>query len=261
MSSRSGAIPAAVPTTRAASAAARVRSQAAFEARGLLSHGEQLLVSVVLPALALIGLALTTSPSLGPGRRIDLATAGIIGLAVISTAFTGQAILLAYERRYGVLRLLGTTPLGRGGLLAGKALAVLVVIAVQLAALGVLAAVLGWRPEPAGLLPAVIAVTAGAWAFAALAVVVGGTLRAEGVLAAANVLWVLFLVAGGVLLPADRLPGGWGAAVSWLPSSALGDALRAALIDGAWPWADLGLLLVWAVLASVAGARILRWSD
>ncbi|MGB7819920.1 MAG: hypothetical protein WBL35_14455, partial [Ornithinibacter sp.] len=51
----------------------RVLAQARFESRTLLSNGEQLLVSIVLPALALLGLALATAPDLGPGRRIDLA--------------------------------------------------------------------------------------------------------------------------------------------------------------------------------------------
>ena len=70
-------------------------------------------------------------PDLGPGPRADLATAGALALAVVSTAFTGQAISTGFDRRAGVLRLLGTTPLGRGGLLAAKGVAVLSVLAVQ----------------------------------------------------------------------------------------------------------------------------------
>src|SRR5699024_4525929 len=130
-------------TEQAAPVLRRVLAQAGFEARGLLSHGEQLLVSIVLPLMALIGLAISDAPSLGAGERIDVATAGVLALAVISTAFTGQAILLGFERRYGVLRLLGTTPLGRGGLLLGKALSIFVVLLVQILVLGTVAAFLG----------------------------------------------------------------------------------------------------------------------
>src|SRR5476649_166748 len=90
----------------AAPARTRVLAQARFETGTLLRNGEQLLVAVVLPAMALVGLALSHSPSLGPGRRIDLAVPGVLALAVISTAFTGQAISTAFDRRYGVLRLL-----------------------------------------------------------------------------------------------------------------------------------------------------------
>jgi len=245
----------------AAPPARRVLRQARFEAAGLLRHGEQLLVSIVLPALALVTLALTDVPSLGPGRRIDLATAGVLALAVVSTAFTGQAILLAFERRHGVLRLLGTTPLGRGGLLAGKALSVLVVLAVQAVVLGGLGLALGWRPDPVGVLPALVVGVLGVAAFASLAALLGGTLRAEGVLALANLGWVLLLGVGGVVLPTSQLPEAVAGVVSWLPSAALGDGLRAALVDGAVPAREALVLVGWSVALGGLAARYLRWSD
>lgn len=246
---------------RAAPAPRRVLAQAGFEARGLLSHGEQLLVSVVLPLLALLGLALTDAPDLGDGPRIDVATAGVLALAVISTAFTGQAILLGFERRYGVLRMLGTTPLGRSGLLLAKALSVLAVLVVQFLVLGVVAAFLGWRPDPAGIPGAVLVALAGVLAFASLAVLIGGTLRAEGVLALANLLWILLAAAGGVLIPADRYPAPWDSVVGVLPSAALGDGMRTALVSGGFPALEILVLLVWAAAASALAGRLLRWSD
>src|SRR6478735_12242999 len=103
------------PVTRAAAPRRRVLAQAGFETSTLLRNGEQLLVSIVLPALVLVGLHATGSPSLGPGRRIDVAVPGVIALCVVSASFTSQAISTAFDRRYAVLRYLGTTPLGRGG--------------------------------------------------------------------------------------------------------------------------------------------------
>jgi ABC-2 type transport system permease protein len=239
----------------------RVLAHAGFEARGLLSHGEQLLVSVVLPLMALVGLAVTESPSLGTGERIDLATAGVLALAVISTAFTGQAILLGFERRWGVLRMVGTTPLGREGLLLAKALSVFAVLAVQLTVLGAVAALLGWRPDPAGLPGAVVVTVAGALAFASLAALIGGTLRAEGVLALANLLWVLLAAVGGVLFSAARYPEPWASFVAWLPSAALGDGMRSALVEGSFPVVDILVLLGWTLLSALLAGRLLRWSD
>ncbi|MBD3784124.1 MAG: ABC transporter permease, partial [Micrococcales bacterium] len=164
----------------------RVLAQARFETRTLLANGEQLLVSVVLPALALLGLALASAPDLGPGRRVDLATAGALALAVVSTAFTGQAIATGFDRRSGVLRLLGTTPLGRDGLLLGKGLAVLSVLGVQVVVLGGLGLALGWRPPAGGLLPGLFTLLLGTAAFVSLALLLAGTVRAEAVLALAN---------------------------------------------------------------------------
>lgn len=248
---------------RAAPAGQRVLAHAGFETRQLLRHGEQLLVSVVLPVLALLALAWTGRPDLGPGRHVDLAVAGVLALAVVSTAFTGQAILLAYERRYGVLRLAGTTPLGPLGLLLGKALSVVAVLSVQVAVLTAVGLVLGWRPALGGLLPAALVLLVGAWAFAALGALLGGTLRAEGVLAVANLLWVLLLAGGGLVLAVAELPvpPAVAGALAWLPSAALGDALRGALVSGQARWAELALLAGWGCLGTGLAARFLRWSD
>ena len=67
----------------------------------------------------------------------------------------------------------------------------------------------------------------GTWAFVALGLLLAGTLRAEAVLGAANLLWVLLLVGGGVVVPPDLLPGPLAALAPLLPSGALGDGLRA----------------------------------
>lgn len=262
----SGAVSGSRAAGAPASAVARVLAHARFEAAGLLSHGEQLLVSIVLPLMALVGMALVDYPDLAVGRwagaeRIDVLTPGVLALAVVSTAFTGQAILLGFERRWGVLRLLGTTPLGRGGLLASKALSVLVVLAVQVVVIGGVALAMGWRPELAGLAPAVLALVLGAFAFAALAACVGGSLRAEGVLAVANLVWVLLAAGGGVLLSARAYPAPLDTIVGLLPSAALGDALRSALVLGQTDLRALLVLLVWTVAAGLLARRLLRWSD
>lgn len=250
------------PTTGAAPArpVQRWLAQARFETATILSHGEQLLVALVLPALALVALGLSDVPDLGVGRRIDLATAGVFALAVVSTAFTGQAIATGFDRRHGVLRFLGASPLGREGLLVGKLAAVGVVIVVQLVVLGVIAALLGWRPEVTGLLPALLTVVLGAAAFLALGLLLAGTVRAEGVLALANLAWVL-LLGLGVLLPTDRLPDAVAGPARLLPSGALGDGLRSSLVDGQWPIGQWLVLAVWAVVAGSACARWFRWSD
>ncbi|MEW1953668.1 ABC transporter permease [Terrabacter sp. NPDC080008] len=252
----------ATPTlSGAASPLRRVLAQAGFEVGSLLRNGEQLLVSLVLPAMALVGLNATTSPSLGPGPRIDVATPGVIALCVISAAFTSQAIATGFDRRYAVLRYLGVTPLGRGGLVAAKAVATFVVEAVQIAVIGVLGLLLGWRPQASGIPYAVLFVVAGTWAFVALALLLAGTLRAEAVLAVANLLWVVLLGLGGVIVPRSELPAGLSHLASVLPSAGLADGLRSALQHGQLNLAALGVVLVWGVLATALAARLFRFDD
>jgi ABC-2 type transport system permease protein len=245
----------------ASPARTRVLAQARFETGTLLRNGEQLLVALVLPAMALVGLALTSAPSLGPGRRIDLAVPGVLALAVISTAFTGQAISTAFDRRYGVLRLLGVSPLGRGGLLAAKALAVLTVELLQGVVIGALGLALGWHPKLLGLLVAVIPAIVGTWTFVALALLLAGALRAEGVLALANLVWVTLLGLGGVIIPPTQMPAGLSHLASLLPSGALGVGLRAAFIEGRLAVIPLLVLVAWGAAASAVASRTFRWSD
>lgn len=245
----------------AADRAVRVRAQGAFELRLLLRNGEQVLVSIVLPLLALVGLAMSTSPSLGAGRRIDVAVPGVLALCVISSAFTSQAIGTGFDRRYAVLRYLGVTPLGRDGLLAGKALATLAMAAIQVVVIGGVGVLLGWRPDLAGLPGAVIFLAGGVWVFVALAMLLAGLLRAEGVLAVANLLWVLFLVLGGVIVPRSTWTGVWPTIAAGLPSAALADGLRGALVDGSFSLSALVVLLLWGAGATVLASRTFRWTD
>ncbi|MDN5767294.1 MAG: ABC transporter permease [Humibacillus sp.] len=244
----------------AAAPSRRVRAQARFEVGTLLRNGEQLLVSIVLPALALVGLAATSSPSLGEGRRIDLAVPSVLALAVISVAFTSQAIATAFDRRYGVLRYLGVTPLGRSGLLAAKVLATLAVELVQLVVIGGLGLALGWQPNIGGVGWALVFLLVGTWSFVALALLLAGTLRAEAVLAVANLLWVAFLVLG-VIVPRTLLPGAASSVAAGLPSASLADGLRTALVDGRLNLPALLVVLGWAIVASALAARFFRFDD
>lgn len=247
---------------RAAPPLARVAAQARWEAGTMLRNGEQVLLTLVLPALVLLGLARTRVVDLGLAageRPVDVVAPGVLALAVLSTAFTGQAIATGFDRRSGVLRLLATTPLGRGGLLAGRVLGVLAVEVVQVVLLGAVAVAVGWRPDPAGLLPGALLVLVATAALTALALLLAGVLRAEAVLAVANLVWAALLVGGGVVVPAAALPGPWAALVHALPSGALGEGLRRASADGALDVPALLVLLAWAVVAAVAARRWFRW--
>ena len=101
----------------------------------------------------------------------------------------------------------------------------------------------------------------GTAAFSALGLLLAGTLRAEATLAAANGIYLLLLAVGGVVIPADRLPGPLAGLVSLLPSAALGQGLRDVLLHGlGFPVAAAAVLVVWAGVAGVLTARTFRWS-
>jgi ABC-2 type transport system permease protein len=246
------------PRPGAAPLPRRIGAQTGMELRLTLRRGESVLLTLVIPVLMLIGLT-TVKVIDVDGPRIDFFTPGILALAIMSTAFTGQAISTGYERQYGVLKRLGASPLTRTGLLTAKTSAVLVLEVGQLAILAVVALLLGWSPH--GLPFAGLAlVLLGTAAFSGLGLLLAGTLRAEATLAGANLIWFLFLVSGGVLFPLTRFSTGVREALSWLPLPALADGLRSVSQRGsALPGHDLLVLLLWAGVLIVAAASTFRW--
>lgn len=232
---------------------------ARFEVVQLLRNGEQLLLTVIIPTLLLVLFAKVDVVDLGPGSRIAFLAPGILALAVMSTAFTAQAIGTGFERRYGVLKWLGSTPLPRWGLLAGKTLAVLAIEVGQLVLLGVVAVALGWRPSGSPWLAVLLLLVLGTAAFSGLALLMAGTLRAEATLAGANLLYLLLLLGGGIVIPLTKFPSGVRLVLGLLPSTALADGLRAAFVDGDVRWASMAILAAWAVVALAAAARWFHW--
>ncbi len=251
------------PAPGAAPVLRQVLAQAGMEARLMLRNGEQVLLAVVIPVVVLVGavrgaarVGIDFTGSADGAAAVDVLTPGVLALAVMSTAFTSLAIATGFERRYGVLKRLGAAPLSRGSLLAGKIGALLAVEVLQFAVIGGVGLALGWSPD-VSLLGVVAAAVLGTAAFAALGMLMAGTLRAEATLAAANLVYLLLLAGGAVVLPADAY-GGLGDVVRWLPSGALGEAVRTAC-DGGVAWRDLAVLLGWAVVGSAATARWFRW--
>ncbi len=227
-----------------------------------LRHGEQILLTLLIPLALLLGLSLLDAIPL-PGAdsaatRVDRVAPRVLALAVMSSAFTGQAIALGFDRRYGVLKRLAATALPRWLLVLGRLVAALVVVALQTLVLGAVAAALGWAPPPAGVLVAVPLLALGTVSFGALGVLLGGALRAEAVLALANVVWFALLLAGGILVAPDALPGPLAAVVPYLPSGALAEGLRVALTDGTLAVTPVLTLTAWAAAAAALATRTTR---
>lgn len=225
-----------------------------------LRNGEQILLTLLIPLGSLIVLTLMTVISL-PEPRIDSLTPRIFALAVLSSAFTGQAIALGFDRRYGVLKRLAATALPTWLLVAGRALAGLAVVAIQLLVLGVAAALLGWSPSPAGFVWALTLVILGTLTFGALGVLLGGALKADVVLALANIVWFVLLFGGGIVVPASSMPGAMADVVALLPSAALADGLRMTLVEGLAPgWSAVVVLGAWGSAAALLASRTTRLS-
>ncbi len=248
--------PGSAPRTR------MIAAQAGLELRMLARNGEQLLLTLIIPVALLAGFSLEPLIKTGSGPRIDFLVPGILALAVMSTAFTSQAIATGFERRYGVLKRLGSTPLGRDGLIAAKTVTVLLVELGQTVVVLAVGVALGWRPDarPAAAAWVLLLLLAGTAAFSGLALLLAGTLRAEATLAAANLVYLVLLGVGGVIFPLARFPAGAQPVLRLLPSGALSDGLHSVLQHaGGLPVRDLIVLVIWAALGIGVTARVFRW--
>jgi ABC-2 type transport system permease protein len=237
-----------------------LNAQARAELLMTLRRGENVVVTLVIPlgVLLFFGKVDTITNLADP---VAFLVPGTLALAVMAAAMVSLGIATAYERRYGVLKRLGTTPLSRSGLLTAKTATVLALEVVQAVLIVALGVALGWSLT-GGVIPAIGIILVGTVAFAGIGLLMAGTLRAEATLGLANGLFLVLLFLGGMAYPIDRLPGGLQALAKILPSGALSESLRSVL-DPARSFAtgEFVILLLWAIGASLAAARFFRWEE
>jgi ABC-2 type transport system permease protein len=226
-----------------------------------LRRGESLLVSFAIPIGILVFFAKVDAITTDLDKPVDFLVPGVLALAVMSTAMVSLAIATGYERRYGVLKRLGSTPLSRGGLLAAKTANVIAIEIVQAMAIIVTGAALGWDAS-GGILLAAVFLLLGTVAFAGIGLLMAGTLRAEATLAAANGMFLVLLFIGGMAYPLDELPKMLEEIGKVLPAAALAESVRGALTPGVdVPGWSVIVLALWAIGAPLVAARVFRWEE
>jgi ABC-2 type transport system permease protein len=226
-----------------------------------LRRGESLVVTLAIPLGILVFFTKVDAVNTTLPHPVDFLVPGVLALAVMSTAMVSLGIATGYERRYGVLKRLGSTPLTRAGLLSAKTATVIGFEAVQCAAIVLTGIALGWDPT-GGLVPAVGLLLLGTIAFAGIGMLLAGTLRAEANLAVANGLFLVLLFLGGMAYPLDRLPDALETFAKGLPAAALSETLRGVLDSGvSFPTGELVVLVIWAVAAPLAAATWFRWEE
>lgn len=232
-------------------------SQSMLELKLLLRNGEQLLLTMFIPITLLVGLTLLPLGAMGK-EPVDQVVPAVMMVAIMSTAFTGQAIAVGFDRRYGALKRLGATPLPKWGIIGGKAVAVVLVVVLQSVVLGAIGALLGWRPGAGGLVLGAVIIALGTVTFATMGLLLGGTLRAEIVLALANILWFVMLGIGSLVVLSDDLPVALHTIARFVPSGALAEALGNA-VSGSWDWFGVAVLAGWTVVCSWLAVRLFKF--
>ncbi|MEY3801857.1 MAG: hypothetical protein RLZZ51_139 [Actinomycetota bacterium] len=237
------------------------RSQLRQELTVMARNGEQLLLLVGIPVLLLVFFSqINILPTQGL-TAVAFLVPGILALAVMSTAMVSLGIATGFERSYGVLKRLGTTPLGTRRLVLAKVVATCIVESAQLALLVVVGIALGWRQVDTNWLAATAAVVLGTTCFAGIGLTLAGRLRAEVNLAAQNGLYLVLLLLGGIIVPNDELPKVVRSLAEWLPSNALSELLRSAFNGYEIVVRSIVVLLVWSVATCATATIYFKWSD
>src|SRR5712672_1660465 len=172
-------------TTKAASFGRQIWAQTQVELLKTLRRGESVLITLIVPVILLI---FFTSLNIVPatnGKAVNFLLPGMLALAVMAAGMVSLGIATAYERYYGVLKRLGSSPLPRSGLIIAKVISILLLELLQVIMLvGVAIVLYGWRPAGSPLL-ALLTIALGTVTFAALGLAMAGALRAEITLAGA----------------------------------------------------------------------------
>jgi len=240
-------------------------AQLRAEVTMIFTNGETLFLTLGIPVVFLLFFSAVHVLPTGTTHPVDFLVPGILALAVMSTSMTALSIGTGFERGYGVLKRLGSTPLGRPRLLAAKILAVLAVEVLQAAVLVGVGYAMGWHPGGPGGTGALVgealaAMVLGTVAFGGIGLALAGLLKPLVNLAVVNALFVVLLLLGGMLIPLSKLPG-WLADVSKaLPAAALSEALHGTLGHGTpVSGRDWLVLAVWAVGAPLVAGLTFRW--
>lgn len=236
-----------------------VLAQTRLELVLTLRRGESLLLTFAIPVMLLGFFSTVDVLPTDTDDPVSFLFPGVLALAVMSTAMVSLAIATGFERQAGVLKRLGATPLTRRQLVAAKTLTILAVEVLQIAILFAEGLLLGWDLREGSVGLALLSMALATVAFAGVGMLIAGSLPALTTLAAANGLYLLLLLLGGMVVPLSELPEGVQSVARILPSGALSDATHGALGPGQIPARAWLVLAAWALVAPAVAAWRFRW--
>jgi ABC-2 type transport system permease protein len=189
--------------------------------------------------------------------------AGMLGYGAANTAFAVLALMIVGRREMGILKRIRSTPLPPAVYLAAVLTSILVVFALQAAALFVLGRLLKSTPWPAHLFSLVLALTLGAAAFAALGLAITGFIRSvEGSSAVVNIIILPMAFLSGSFGPTGDYPQALRALGDVLPLKYFLDAVNGIYLHGEELWDEptaVAVLAGWGALGMVIALRKFRW--
>lgn len=228
--------------------------QGKMETKLMLRHGEQQLLNLILPLTILV--IASFIPVLGEENGIEAIFPMVLAIASTSAGFTGQAISVAFDRRYGALKRSTASGVPKNTIISGKLLAVAVLAIVQVIILTFAAVILGWRAPALGIALALIILIIAVAAFTSWGLLMGGTMSSEMVLGLANLIWLILLAILGWVVYSGGLTevSGW----TLVPTVAVASGIHTAF-EGGIAWIETLVLIMWGVVGTWLAIRFFKF--
>jgi ABC-type multidrug transport system permease subunit len=199
-----------------------------------------------------------------PGARyIDFLIPGLLGLNIMGTGMWGVGFGIVKNRSQKLLKRFMASPMRRSQYLLSFVLARLVFLGLEVVAVLLFGHLVFGVPLRGSIFSVAIIVVLGAMTFAGLGLLVASRSKTiEGVSGLMNLVMVPMWIFSGVFFAYSHFPDAVQIFIRYLPLTALNDALRAVLLDGAPLVAIVGLLailLLWASAGFAVALKVFRW--
>ena len=196
-------------------------------------------------------------------RYIDFLIPGLLGMNIMGTGLWGIGFALVNARQRRLLKRFLASPMRKTDFMLAHMLARLVFLTLEVSSV----ILFGWLvfsvPLRGSIAAVAVVVLLGAASFTGLGLLVASRARTiEGVSGLMNVVMVPMWIGSGVFFSWSRFPEALHPAIRALPLTALNDALRAVMIDGATlagVGGMLGIIVAWGVATFAVAFRIFRW--
>jgi ABC-2 type transport system permease protein len=198
------------------------------------------------------------------GRYIDFLIPGLIGMNVMGGGLWGIGFVIVDMRIRKLLKRFIATPMRRTDFLLALAISRLIFTAIEVLILLVFA-YLAFNVGVRGrVLDLVALIVLGASTFAGIGLLVAcRATTTEAVSGLMNLVMLPMWLLSGVFFSSERFPDAIQPIIKALPLTALNDALRSIMLDGASlasQWREISVLVAWGTISFVLALRWFRWN-
>jgi ABC-type multidrug transport system permease subunit len=199
-----------------------------------------------------------------PGTRyVDFLVPGLLGMNLMGTGMWGIGFSLVVARQGSLLKRLVASPARRSHILGAQLFSRMIFLVPEAGALLLFAWLVLGVPVRGSLLLLVAVSLLGAVAFCGLGLLTAARPRTiEGASGIMNLVMVPMWIFSGIFFSTERFPAALQPFVQALPLTALNNALRAVMLEGAGLaplLPELALLAAWGAISFVVALKVFRW--